>query len=174
MNYSLPRGFILDYAGLPGIFPRLLMNFFGLSIDSWRHQKLLQVSSQYSKGRAWYYPKAGHFAADSARKTASATEGARYWASLLMNSSYHTLSALATKSYFAFSTASSRTLALPSSGQGVVYDWTPLAPIPHYERDNISPLYTSDGNFELKSYNPFSSSFNSSFFEVLQKSNFEL
>jgi hypothetical protein len=170
---SLPRtrGFIVDYDSLPGIFPRLLMTFLGVSVSDERFQQLIAVSSQYSKGRAWYYPKAGHFSTDSTDKKARATDAIRKWSSHLLDPSYQQLAALATESYLALTAGSLANENTPqlalSEDTRVIEDWSPLKAMPTEQApDSSPPLFTSDSNFDAKLYNPFSTSFNSSYFEV--------
>lgn len=186
LDFTNPRGVIVDYASLPGIFPRILLNFLGVSISDERLQQLIVVSSQYSKGRAWYNPKAGHFSTDSSDKKARATADMHKWAGHLLEPAYHELTVLATQSYYALtsavgegvegggSVAGAKAVSSPlqvltaSKASGVIEDWSPLQPMSSEQsiEPAASQLFTSDSNFESKLYNPFSTSFNSSYFEV--------
>lgn len=170
LDYSLPRGFMLDYDSLPGIFPRLLLTFLGVSVSEERFRQLVAVSAQYSKGRAWYYPKAGRFSTDSSDKKARATDEIRKWSGYLLDPAFQELSVLATASYQAVARRGEISPPLLSIGKdtGVIDDWTPLKSMPSEQTPETasSTLFTSDSNFDSKLYNPFSTSFNSSFFEV--------
>lgn len=169
---ALPRGFIVDYASLPGIFPRKLMSFLGLSVTSDRFQKILAASSQYSKGRSWYNPKAGRFSTDSKDKIARATKDVVVWSGLLLEASYRVLSGLAEKSYSSLDSHDEGELplhrvTLPVS-TSLDQDWAgvramPSEPVP----GTLSrQLFTDESTFDSKLYNPFSSFFNSSYYEV--------
>ena len=163
---------------MPGIYPRILMRFFGFSVSNDRYQKILSVSAQYSKSRAWYYPKAGLFSSDSKAKKAGATDAMRKWAKLLMEPSYKQLSQLATTSFSGIITSYTsrnspvlRMIPMSKTDESLVKDWSPLKPMPiEFLSDTIDGsdevLFTSDSNFETKIYNPFSTSFNSSYYEV--------
>jgi hypothetical protein len=176
-DFSLPRGFIVDYASMPGIYPRHLMQFFGISITTEIYRKIFSVSSQYSKARAWYYPKAGVFAADTSDKNSRASDKILQWSDRIMNQSYLKLSVLAVKSNNTVVTANKNgrvreaetsSLSLIGNGDDGRVNWAALRMMPSLQTSESidSELYTADSNFISKIYNPFSTTINSSYFEV--------
>lgn len=157
-----PRGFLAEYSSLPGIFPFLLETVFGVDVTGESLESMLEVSSQYSKSRKWYYPKAGHFRMDSGDKSSRATTAIRHWSSQVLDPLYLELS---TRSRQGYKALRSRNQALPGL-EGGNFNWSAVSDLPSSRewmarRDSPSMRFTSDANFLHKAYNPFSATFHS-------------
>jgi hypothetical protein len=77
------RGFLVDYATLPGLLPRFLLHAFGVQPSvSWVN-RMEDESQQYSKG-ARRNSKAGVFTGDSEDKEKRATEEIEKWGQAIL------------------------------------------------------------------------------------------
>ena len=87
------RGIVVDYAGLPGAVPRIMLPLFGIhEISLLWHQLMINTSQYYSKGGV---SRVKIFSSDSNAKNAGASQGIRHAAKILLDDSYAKLSVLA-------------------------------------------------------------------------------
>ena len=123
------RGIVVDYAGLPGAIPRVMLPLFGVStVSQSLISKMEEVSQFYSKGGR---KKSGEvFEGDSEDKEERADEDVKRAAENILQPSYDTLAGLSTGSIFAMK---EEFIGGPPS-QGATLDpehlWDELAELP--------------------------------------------
>jgi hypothetical protein len=120
------RGFLVDYATLPGLVPRFLLNAFGVQPSVAWVNRMEEESQQYSKG-ARRNSKAGVFTGDSEDKEKRATEEIEKWGEAILLPT--TAKMLTSFQESVVKVKSELGLSLPMTSAGEV-DWNALKVIP--------------------------------------------
>lgn len=94
------RGLMVDYAGLPGAIPRVMLPLFGVdSVEPLWVSKMEESAQFYSKGGR---KKSNQlFSGDSEEKDAKADKDVKEAAAVILQPAYETLTKMATDSIFA-------------------------------------------------------------------------
>jgi hypothetical protein len=157
------RGFLVDYATLPGLLPRLLLQAFGIPPSpSWVAQMEYE-SQQYSKG-ARRNSKSGVFSGDSEDKEKRATDEIEKWGEAIL---LPTTAKLLTASRATVESIRSKlSVAIPLTTAGEV-DWEAVKTIPVVPKTARSrDAHVQQRQRRAMRYNPFESDHNSSSYEV--------
>jgi hypothetical protein len=158
VDSAAQRGFLVDYATLPGLLPRLLLQAFGVPPSPAWVAQMEYESQQYSKG-ARRNSKAGVFSGDSEDKEKRATEEIEKWAQAIL---LPTTAKLLTASRDSVESVRSKLgVALPLTTAGEV-DWETVKTIPAVPRTKVASAPQRKRSMR---FDPFGRDHNSSSFE---------
>jgi len=87
------RGLFLDYEGLPGAVPRLILPLFGVDVSHRWLTRMKAEAFQYSKGRLGEM-KSGRFTGDSYVKELRATTEINSWSDRILSGAYENMTTL--------------------------------------------------------------------------------
>lgn len=153
------RGFLVDYATLPGLVPRFLLNAFGVQPSVVWINQMEYESQQYSKG-ARRNSKAGVFKGDSEDKEKRASEEIEKWGESILLPT--TAKMLTSFQQSVLKVKSELGLSLPITSAGEV-DWDTVKVIPV----DVHGMESGESSHQSRriQYNPFASDYNSTSFE---------
>lgn len=175
------RGIVVDYAGLPGAIPRVMLPLFGVSDVSPAWISKMEESSQfYSKGGR--KKSAEVFEGDSEEKDARANQEVKEAAAAILQPSYDTLSEMATSSIFGMKQPFLGEPLSPGARLDTEVLWEELSELPKFaglgalRGQSQAPHIPAEGFSTLKSLSPemdllwksFASNHSSKAFEVMR------